>query len=94
MGLSAFAAENLGLIPGKGTKSHKLSSVANTHTHTHTYELCGGSTRSPSGQRQAFRQREHNEGDGTHSSTLAWKTPWVEEPGGLQSMGSRRVGHD
>ena len=30
----------------------------------------------------------------THSSTLAWKIPWMEEPGGLQSMGSRRVGHD
>ena len=29
-----------------------------------------------------------------HSSTLAWKIPWKEEPGGLQSMGSRRVGHD
>ena len=29
-----------------------------------------------------------------HSSTLAWKTPWTEEPGGLQSMGSQRVGHD
>ena len=28
------------------------------------------------------------------SSTLAWKIPWMEEPGGLQSMGSRRVGHD
>ena len=28
-----------------------------------------------------------------HSSTLAWKTPWMEEPGRLQSMGSRRVGH-
>ena len=27
------------------------------------------------------------EGDGTHSSTLAWKIPWLEEPGGLQSMG-------
>ena len=27
----------------------------------------------------------------THSSTLTWKIPWVEEPGGLQSMGSRRV---
>ena len=26
-----------------------------------------------------------------HSSTLAWKIPWMEEPGGLQSMGSRRV---
>ena len=30
----------------------------------------------------------------THSSTLARKIPWMEEPGGLQSMGSRRVEHD
>ena len=30
----------------------------------------------------------------THSSTLAWKIPWTEEPGGLPSMGSPRVGHD
>ena len=30
----------------------------------------------------------------THSSTLAWKIPWMEEPGGLQSMGSQRGGHD
>ena len=29
-----------------------------------------------------------------HSSTLAWKIPWMEESGGLQSMGLRRVGHD
>ena len=29
-----------------------------------------------------------------HSSTLAWKIPWAEEPGGLQSMGSTIVGHD
>ena len=29
-----------------------------------------------------------------HPSTLAWKIPWMEEPGGLQSMGSLRVGHD
>ena len=29
----------------------------------------------------------------THSSTLAWKIPWTEKPGGLQSMGSQRVGH-
>ena len=34
------------------------------------------------------------EGDGTHSSTLAWRIPWTEEPGRLQSMGSLRVGHD
>ena len=30
----------------------------------------------------------------SHSSTLAWKIPWTEEPGRLQSMGSQRVGHD
>ena len=30
----------------------------------------------------------------THSSILAWKIPWTEEPGGLQSTGSQRVGHD
>ena len=29
----------------------------------------------------------------THSSILAWRIPWTEEPGGLQSMGSHRVGH-
>ena len=29
-----------------------------------------------------------------HSSTLAWKIPWMEEPGGLPSLGSHRVGHD
>ena len=30
----------------------------------------------------------------THSRILAWRTPWTEKPGGLQSMGSQRVGHD
>ena len=30
----------------------------------------------------------------THSSNLAWKIPWTEEPGGLQSIGSQRVRHD
>ena len=29
-----------------------------------------------------------------YSSILAWEIPWIEEPGGLQSMGSQRVGHD
>ena len=29
-----------------------------------------------------------------HSSTLAWKIPWMQEPSGLQSIGSHRVGHD
>ena len=33
-------------------------------------------------------------GKATHSSILAWKTPWTEEPGGLQSMESQRIGHN
>ena len=41
-----------------------------------------GSGRSPGG------------GMATHSSILAWRIPWTEKPGGLQSMGSQRVGHD
>ena len=34
------------------------------------------------------------EGMATHSWILAWRVPWTEDPGGLQSMGLRRVGHD
>ena len=34
------------------------------------------------------------EGMATHSSILAWRIPWTEEPGGLQSIGSQKVGHD
>ena len=33
-------------------------------------------------------------GMATHSSILAWRIPWTEEPGGLQSKGAQRVGHD
>ena len=33
-------------------------------------------------------------GMATYSSTLVWRIPWTEEPGGLQSIGSQRVGHD
>ena len=34
------------------------------------------------------------EGMATHSSVLAWRIPWTDEPDGLWSMGSQRVGHD
>ena len=34
------------------------------------------------------------EGMATHSSILAWRIPWTEEPAGQQSLGSKRVGHD
>ena len=38
--------------------------------------------------------RTPGKGTATHSSILAWRIRWTEEPGGLQSMGSQRAGHD
>ena len=38
--------------------------------------------------------RSPEEGTATHSSILAWRIPWTGEPGGLQSIGSQRAGHD
>ena len=44
---------------------------------------------------QSLGQEEPLEkGMATHSSIPAWRIPWTEEPGGLESMGSQRVGHD
>ena len=40
------------------------------------------------------REDSLEKGMSTHSSILAWRIPWTEEPGRLQSMGSQRVGHD
>ena len=39
-------------------------------------------------------ERSLGEGIATHSNILVWRIPWTEEPGGLQSMGSKRVRHD
>jgi len=39
-------------------------------------------------------ERSPGGGTETHSSILAWRIPWTEEPGGLQFIGSQRVGHD
>ena len=72
----------------------------------HSYKLCirifpGGSEgrkRLPAMQetwvRSLSREDPLEKEMATHSSTLAWKIPWTEEPGRLQSMGSQRVGHD
>ena len=44
---------------------------------------------------QFLGQEDALEGErATHSSILAWRIPWTEEPGTLQSIGSQRVGHD
>ena len=44
--------------------------------------------------RSLGREDPLEKGMATHSSILAWRIPWTEEPDGLQSMGSQRVGHD
>ena len=44
--------------------------------------------------RSLGREDPLEKGMATHYSILAWKVPWTEEPGGLQSMRSQRVGHD
>ena len=46
------------------------------------------------GLRTLGREDPLEEGMVTHSSILAWRMPWTEEPGGLQSMGLHRVRHD
>ena len=57
------------------------------HTHTHTAKQ---ETRVWSLGREAPLEKEM----ATHPSILAWRIPWTEEPGGLQSTGPQRVGHD
>ena len=56
-------------------------------------------TKNPPAMRETWVQSQGREdpleeGIATRSSILAWKIPWMEEPGGLQSMGSLRVRHD
>ena len=63
-------------------------SIENSPREMQTYinKLLGKS------QGTIYTQRSEKE-MATHSNTLAWKIPWTEEPGRLQSMGSLRVGH-
>ena len=64
--------------------------------------FCENFPRGTSGQESAcqcgfnpwIRKDPLEEDMGMHSSILAWRIPWTEESGGLQSMGSHRVGHD
>ena len=58
-------------------------SLSSTHSQTHKGRFC-----------QYYTLSTLEKGMATHASTLAWRIPWTEEPGGLQSKGSQRVGHD
>ena len=62
---------------------HKVTKELDTTEHTHVYEHFSLASGTDSEKEMA-----------THSSVLAWTIPGMGEPGGLLSMGSRRVGHD
>ena len=70
-----------------------------THTHTHIASLVAQTVKNLSAMQevhlQSLGQKDLLEkGMANHSSILAWRIPWTEEPGRLQSMGLQRVGHD
>ena len=66
---------------------------SNIHIHIYIYIYI---ERERERERETERQRdrEMEKAMVPHSSTLAWRIPWTKEPGGLQSMGSQRVGND
>ena len=60
----------------------------------YTSELTGKTKTDKQRMNLWFPVGEMEKATAPHSSTLAWKIPWTEDPGRLQSMGSLRVGHD
>ena len=70
----------------KFSESHKIQ------INLHAFLLLG----LPGGDLDLISRSGRSPGKGmaTHSSVLAWRIPWTEESGGLQSMGSQRVRHD
>ena len=81
----------LGKLPKELTQWGKVAN--NSSGPLHTWSLPKGRHRDFSKLRN-ISMMPSEKAMAPHSSTLAWKTPWTEEPGGLQSMGSHRVGHD
>ena len=68
-------------VYGVAKSRNRLKQLTHTHTHTHSFSWLSSI---PLSERAMA----------PHSSTLAWKIPWMEEPGRLQSMGSLRVGYN
>jgi len=78
------------LQTSKGTSKHNIFNLNS---------LVAQMIRNPSAMRETWvrslgREDPLEEGMATHSSVLAWRIPWTEEPGGLQSMGLQRIRHD
>ena len=107
LGLCTFPVQGLGLIPSRGTKIpqvtwHSQKKIKCLKREQQIENIWGKSSRN-------FKKPNLNlllatiyiglhriteKAMAPYSSTLAWKIPWIEEPGRLQSMGSRRVWHN
>ena len=70
------------------------TSIIFTHHHYNISSLMAQMVQNPSAIWSLGREDPLEKEMATHSSILAWKIPWTEEPGGLQSLGLQRVGHD
>ena len=92
--------------PGKQnqyfTHTHTHTLLTHTHTHTHPSQVVLLVKNPPANAGERWEMQVPSLGQkdtlqeevATHSSILAWRTPWTKEPGRLQSIGSQRVGHD
>ena len=82
-----LSGEMLGCSKGQGHGSEGIFCFVEAGFHRETY------SEELRTQRQLLRLTLEK-AMASHSSTLAWKIPWTKEPGGLQSMGTLRVGQD
>ena len=87
-----------GVLPGPGSRENAstlLTSQDVKHPTAPVVQLLKNLPAMQETQVQSLGQEDPLEkGMATHSSILAWRIPWTEEPGRLQSLGSLRVGHD
>ena len=88
------SAGGRGSIPGQGTRPY-MSQFKSSHATTRASLVAQTVKNLPAMQETWVRslgwEDPLEEGMATHSSILAWRIPWTEEPGGLQSTGSQRV---
>ena len=91
--------EEPGRLQSMGSQSRTQLKRFSTHVHIHWNSLVAQTVKSLPAVQETWVQSLGREDPlekemATHSSIFAWKTPWTEKPGRLQSMGSKRVRHD
>ena len=98
MDLRRFDCLTFRKLISRGTGLKSKSSDAKSNTFHTGYSFCQPASDAEDTlqvhMKLSFLAKDLQKAMAPHSSTLAWKIPWMEEPGGLLSMGSHRLGHD